>query len=68
MSTDLKIRPQKVPFHARQVTRLLAVALTKAGWLPQDRQDEVMSGDGLPAMLITTPDGREFLVTVEQVS
>jgi hypothetical protein len=44
------------------------VALTKAGWLPQDRQDEVMSGEGLPAMLITTPDGREFLITVEQVS
>lgn len=66
--SDLKIRPQKVPFHARQVARLLAVALTKAGWLAAAQQDEAMSVDGQPVMSLTTPDGHEFLVYVEQVS
>lgn len=65
--SDLKIRPQSKPFHARQVARLLAVALTKAGWLAAAQQDEALSVDGQPVMSLTTPDGREFLITVTEV-
>lgn len=63
---NLKIRKQGKPFHARQIARLVAVAFTQLGWMDQASQDEAMSGEGLPALMITTPDGREFLITVEE--
>jgi hypothetical protein len=63
---NLHIRKQGKAFHARQIARLIAVAWTEIGWLDRAEQDEAMSGEGLPALMVTTPDGREFLITVEE--
>jgi hypothetical protein len=64
---NLKVAPQRVPFHSRQIARLIAVAFVKAGWLDPHQQNEALSDDHLPALSLVTPDGREFLITVEKI-
>ena len=70
---NLRTRSQRVPFHARQIARLLAVSLVQSGWLLKHEADEAMSLDNLPALSFyvadpTAPNGtRSFLVTVEEI-
>lgn len=64
---QLHIREQSKPFHARQITRLLGQALYLAGWLTRQEVEDSMEADDQPKLLVSTPDGREFLVTVEPV-
>lgn len=64
----LRVRPQRTPYHARQVARFVAIAFTAANMLAnRAEQDAALDVMGNPALLVNTPDGREFLITVTEV-
>lgn len=66
--SDLRVSPQRKPFHSRQVARLLAIALFRAQMLTEDvSPEDILAPDHAPVLTFTTPDGRIFTVVVSEV-
>lgn len=65
---ELRVRPQQTPFRARQVARFIAIAFCAANML-EDRRDQnrALSADHRPSLHVSTPDGRQFRISVEEI-
>jgi hypothetical protein len=64
---ELHVKPQSKPFTARQVARLISISLRVSEWLSGQEAEDAMAERPAPALMVTTPDGREFLITVEEI-